>query len=179
MTVRKYHYDSPFFCDSELRVRREYPLCPPISLVGQIPNVLIVRPSLHVKNLKELVEYGKANPGKLNYGSGGVGSAAQLASELFRSFAMINVVHVPYKGSIQALTGMMSNEVDMIVMGIPPSLAHIQSGKVRALAVLSAERLPSLPDVPTAKEAGFDNYEVTTWYGILAPAVHRMISSPA
>lgn len=142
----------------------------PISLVGQIPNVLIVRPSLPVKSLKELVEYGKANPGKLNFGSGGIGSAAQLASEMFKSLSKINMVHVPYKGSIQAMMGLMGNEVDMVVIGIPPSQAHIQSGKVRALAVLSAERLPSLPDIPTTREAGIDHFEVTTWYGILAPA---------
>jgi tripartite-type tricarboxylate transporter receptor subunit TctC len=79
------------------------------------------------------------------------------------------MVHVPYKGSIQAIMGLIGNEVDMVIIGVPPSLAHIQSGKVRALAVLSSERLPVLPDVPTSKEAGIDNFEVTTWYGILAP----------
>lgn len=142
----------------------------PISLVGQIPNVLIVRPSLPVKSLKELVEYGKANPGKLNFGSGGIGSAAQLASEMFKGLSKLNMVHVPYKGSIQAMTGLMGNEVDMVVIGVPSSQVHIQSGKVRALAVLSADRLPSLPDIPTTREAGIDHYEVTTWYGILAPA---------
>jgi tripartite-type tricarboxylate transporter receptor subunit TctC len=142
----------------------------PISLVGQMPNVLIVRPSLPVKSLKELIEYAKANPGKLNFGSGGIGSTNQLSSELFKSFAKINMVHVPYKGSIQAMMALMGNEVDMVVIGVPPSQAHIQSGKVRALAVLSPDRLPALPDVPTSKEAGIDNFDVTTWYGILAPA---------
>jgi len=142
----------------------------PISLVGQMPNVLIVRPSLPIKSLRELIEYAKANPGKLNFGSGGIGSTNQLSSELFKSFAKINMVHVPYKGSIQAMMALMGNEVDMVIIGVPPSLAHIQSGKVRALAVLSPERLPVLPDVPTSREAGIDNFEVTLWYGLLAPA---------
>ncbi len=142
----------------------------PISLIGQMPNVIIIRPSLPVKSLKELIEYAKANPGKLNYGSGGIGSTNQLTSELFKTFANINMVHVPYKGSIQAMTALLGGEVDMVTIGVPPSLAHIQSGKVRALAVLSPERLPVLPDVPTSREAGIDNFEVILWYGILAPA---------
>ena len=141
-----------------------------ISLVGQMPNVMIVRPSLPVKSLKELVEYAKANPGKLNYGSGGIGSTNQLASELFKSFTKINMVHVPYKGSIQAMTALLGGEVDMVMIGVPPSLPHIKSGKVRPLAVLSPERLPALPDVPTSREAGVDNFEVSQWYGVLAPA---------
>lgn len=142
----------------------------PISLVGQMPNVLIIRPSLPIKSLKELIEYAKANPGKLNYGSGGIGSTNQLASELLKSFAKINMVHVPYKGSIQAMMALLGGEVDMVTIGVPPSLPHIKSGKVRALALLSPERLPALPDVPTAREAGVDNFEVTLWYGMLAPA---------
>lgn len=142
----------------------------PISLVAQIHNVLLVRPSLPVKSLKELVEFAKTNPGKLNFGSGGIGTSNHLGSELLKSLAKINIVHVPYKGSNQAMLGVMGNEIDMVVIGIPSSLPNIQAGKVRALAVLSEERLPSLPGVPTAKEAGIDNFEVTTWYGILAPA---------
>ena len=142
----------------------------PISLVAQIPNVLLVRPSLPVKNLKEFVEYAKANPGKLNYGSSGIGSSTHLAGELLKSLAKINIVHVPYKGASQALIGLMGGEVDMVVIGPPAAMPHIQAGKVRALAVLSKERVPSLPNVPTSKEAGIDNFEVTTWYGILAPA---------
>lgn len=142
----------------------------PISLVAQIQNVLLVRPSLPVKSLKELVEFAKTNPGKLNFGSGGIGTSNHLGGELLKSLAKINIVHVPYKGSNQAMLGVMGNEIDVVVIGIPSSLPHIQAGRVRALAVLSEERLPSLPGVPTAKEAGIDNFEVTTWYGILAPA---------
>jgi tripartite-type tricarboxylate transporter receptor subunit TctC len=142
----------------------------PITLVAEMPNVIVVRTSLPVNNLREFIEFAKANPGKLNYGSGGVGTSHQLVAEMLKSDAKINIVHVPYKGATQAMTGMMGGEVDMVVLGIPTSLQHILSGKVRALAVLSDNRLPSLPGVPTSKEAGIDNLEMTTWYGMLAPA---------
>ena len=142
----------------------------PIALVAEIPNVLLVPSSSPIKNLKELIAYAKANPGKLNFGSGGIGTSNHLASELLKTLAKVNIVHVPYKGSNQALIGMMGGEVGMVVVGIPPSQGQIKAGKVRALAVLSEERLPAFPGIPTAKEAGIDNFEVTTWYGILAPA---------
>jgi len=142
----------------------------PISLVAEIPNVLLVPSSSPIKSLKELISYAKANPGKLNFGSGGIGTSNHLASELLKTLAQINIVHVPYKGSNQAMIGMMGGEVGMVVVGIPPSQGQIKAGKVRALAVLSEARLPAFPDIPTAKEAGIDNFEVTTWYGILAPA---------
>jgi len=142
----------------------------PVSLVAEIPNVLLVPSSSPIKSLKELVAYAKANPGKLNFGSGGIGTSNHLASELLKTLAQINIVHVPYKGSNQALIGMMGGEVGMVVVGIPPSQGHIKAGQVRALAVLSEARLPAFPDIPTAREAGIENFEVTTWYGILAPA---------
>jgi len=142
----------------------------PIALVAEIPNVLLVPSSSPIKSLKELIAYAKANPGKLNFGSGGIGTSNHLASELLKTLAQINIVHVPYKGSNQAMIGMMGGEVGMVVVGIPPSQGQIKAGKVRALAVLSEARLPAFPDIPTAKEAGIDNFEVTTWYGILAPA---------
>lgn len=141
----------------------------PISLVGQIPMVLVIRPSLPIRNLKELVEYARANPRKLNYGSGGTGNANHLVFELLKYLTKIDIVHVPYKGVNQAMIGLMSGEVDMVSIGPPAALPHIQSGKVRALAVLQKERVPTLPDVPTSREAGVDNFEVTSWYGILAP----------
>jgi tripartite-type tricarboxylate transporter receptor subunit TctC len=142
----------------------------PISLVAEVPNLLLVRPSLPVKSLKEFVDYARANPGKLNFGGSGIGSSTHLATVLFMSLAKINLVNVTYKGSTQALIGMLGGEIDMIVIGPPSAMAQIQAGKVRALAVLRNERLPSLPSVPTIKEAGIENSEVTTWYGILAPA---------
>ncbi len=142
----------------------------PISPAAESPQVVLVRLSSPVKNLKEFVEYARANPGKLNYGSAGVGSTTHLAGELLNILAKMKIVHVPYKGTSQAMVGLISGEVDMVVIGPPAALPQIKAGKLRALAVLSKERLPSLPDVPTSKEAGIDNYEVTTWYGILAPA---------
>jgi tripartite-type tricarboxylate transporter receptor subunit TctC len=142
----------------------------PITLVGQIPNVVVVRPALPVKNLKELVAYAKANPKKLNYGSGGTGNANHLVFELLKNLTQIDIVHVPYKGVNQAMIGLMGGEVDMVSIGPPAALPHIQAGKVRALAVLQKERVPTLPDVQTSKEAGVENFEVVSWYGILAPA---------
>ena len=142
----------------------------PIALVAQVPNLFLVRPSLPVKNIKEFVEYAKANPGRLNFGGSGVGSSTHLATVLFMSLAKINLVNVTYKGSSQALFGLMGGEVDMVPSSASAALPHVQSGKMRALAVLSNERIRSLPNVPTAKEAGIDNFDVTMWYGILAPA---------
>jgi tripartite-type tricarboxylate transporter receptor subunit TctC len=143
----------------------------PISLVAEIPQVLLVRPGLPVKSLAELVKYAKANPGKLKFGSGGMGTTNHLASEYFKAVSGIDMLHVPYKGSNQAMLATMSNEVDMVTIGIPSAMAHIQSGKVRALAVLSTtKRLPELPDLPTTREAGIDNFDFSIWYAILAPA---------
>jgi len=142
----------------------------PISLISKVPSVVVVHPSLPLKNLKEFVEYTKANPGKLNYGSGGVGTPSQLTAELFKILAKIDIVHVAYKGSGPALTALVSGEVSMQVLTTVAALPQVQAGKVRALAVFSNERHPLLPNVPTAKEAGIDNWEVITWYAILAPA---------
>jgi tripartite-type tricarboxylate transporter receptor subunit TctC len=142
----------------------------PITLVAEIPNVLLVRPNLPFKTLKELVKYARDNPRKLNFGSGGVGTSNHLASELLKSLAKVDIVHVPYKGSFQALVGLMGGEVDMVVMAPASALPHIEAGKARALAMLSEQRLPALPNVPTAGEAGIDDYVVSTWYGLLAPA---------
>ena len=142
----------------------------PISLVAQIPIMVLVRPSLPVKSLKELVDYAKTNPGKLSFGTGGVGTGPHLAGELFKTLAKIDIVHVPYKGAGPAMMSMIGGEIDMMLIVVPTALPQIQAGKVRALAVLSNERFPSLPNVPTAKEAGIDNWEVAVWYGVLAPA---------
>jgi tripartite-type tricarboxylate transporter receptor subunit TctC len=142
----------------------------PIALVAQIPNLILVRPGLPVKNLREFIEYARANPGKLNYGTSGMGSSTHLATVLFTILAKINMVNVQYKGSNQAMIGLMGGEIDLVVIGPPAAIPHIQSGKVKALAVLSDERLPMLPNVPTIKEAGLENAEVITWYGLLAPA---------
>ena len=142
----------------------------PISLVAQIQNVVLVHPSVPAKNLKELVQVARASPGKLNYGSGGVGTTTHLAPELLMSMTKTKMVHVPFKGSGLALIGLISGQVDVLVMAVPAADAQVRAGKARALAVISDKRATPMPNVPTAKESGFDNFVVDIWYGILAPA---------
>ena len=142
----------------------------PVALVALIQNVVLVHPSVPAKNLKDLVQIARASPGKLNYGSGGVGTTTHLAPELFMSMNKIKMVHVPYKGSGLALLGLIGGQVDVLVMAVPAAAAQIEAGKARALAVVSEKRATPLPNVPTAKESGFENFVVDIWYGILAPA---------
>jgi tripartite-type tricarboxylate transporter receptor subunit TctC len=142
----------------------------PVTLVAFIQNVLIVHPSVPAKTLGDLVKIARANPGKLNYSSGGTGTTTHLAAELLNSLMKIRTVHVPYKGSGQAMVGLMSGETDMLIMAAPIAAPHIKAGKIRALALLAEKRDVNLPDVPTSSEAGIQNFEVPIWYGILAPA---------
>ena len=142
----------------------------PVTQVAQVPNVFICHPSIPAKNLKELVAAAQRAPGKLTFGSGGLGTGQHLAGEMFRSAAKLDMIHVPYKGSGLAMLSMIGGHIDWMVIGVPPAVPQIQSGKVRALAALSPERLAVLPQVPTAAEAGFPGYVVTSWYGVLAPA---------
>jgi tripartite-type tricarboxylate transporter receptor subunit TctC len=142
----------------------------PISQVSQVPIMMLVRPDFPAKTLKELVEYAKAHPGKVTYGTGGVGSAPHLGGEMLKSLAKIDIVHVPYKGVVPALVGMMGGEVDMAFLSPAASAPQVLAGKARALAVLGKTRALLLPNVPTAIEAGIDNFVVTGWYGMLAPA---------
>lgn len=140
-----------------------------VSMVMDSYYVLLVRNSLPVKSLKELIEYAKARPGEVNYGAG-IGTPPHLAGVQMNQMANIQMTHVPYKGVAQAMVGLMSNEIDVVMIGTPAALPQIAAGKVRALAVLSKERLPSLPDVPTTGEAGLPGYIVQSWYGVMAPA---------
>ena len=142
----------------------------PITLLTTMPNVLVVHPSVPAKSLAELVKLAKAHPGKLNFGSGGVGTSSQLGSELFRTLNKINIVHVPYKGATIALSAMLGGEVDMVTSTVPATIPLVNSGRVRALAVLAPERAATLPQVPTSAEAGMPDVVVITWYGLLAPA---------
>jgi tripartite-type tricarboxylate transporter receptor subunit TctC len=142
----------------------------PIALVGAVRNVLVVHPSVPAKTIKELVAIARKNPGKLNYGSGGIGTTTHLAPELLKNLEKIDIVHVPFKGSGLALIGLVCGQVDMEIMAVPAALSQIQAGRVRALAVLSPQRSAQLPNVLTAKEQGYDNFEISVWYGILAPA---------
>ena len=142
----------------------------PVSLVALIQNVVLVHPSVPANNLKELVQIARSSPGKLNYGSGGVGTTTHLAPELLMSMTKTKMVHVPYKGSGLALLGLISGQVDVLVMAVPAAEQQVKAGKARALAIVSEKRATPLPNVPTAKESGFDNFVVDIWYGILAPA---------
>ena len=142
----------------------------PVALVAQIPNALLVHPSVPAKTLKDFVQLARANPGKLNFGSGGLGTGQHRAGELLNVLEKVKMVHVPYKGSNQAMLGMIGGQIDMIVIGTPTAVPQVQAGRVRALAILAPERLPALPDLPTAKDAGYPGFQVLSWYGIVAPA---------
>jgi tripartite-type tricarboxylate transporter receptor subunit TctC len=142
----------------------------PIALVGAVLNVLVVHPSVPAKTLKEFIQLARSRPGKLNYGSGGIGTTTHLAPELLKNMEKLDIVHVPFKGSGLALIGLVGGQVDMLVISAPAAIGQIQANRVRPLAVLAANRLPQLPSVPTAKEQGINNFEVLVWYGMLAPA---------
>ena len=141
----------------------------PISLLTTVPNVLVVHPSLPAKSVKELAQLARAHPGKLTYGSGGTGSFNHLGLELFRTLAKAEIVHVPYKGGALALTSILSGEVDFVVSTVPATIPYVSSGRLRAVAVLSPQRLPTLPSVPTSAEAGMPELVFVSWYGVAAP----------
>ena len=142
----------------------------PVARLTNIPNVMIVHPSVPAKTLRQFVELARKSPGKLNFGSGGAGTTNHLANELLKHLEKINIVHVPYKGVTQAMTAMMGGEVDTVVMPVTTAAPQIRSGKVRALAVLTESRIPTLPDVPTAIESGVKGFTMPLWYGMFAPA---------
>ncbi len=142
----------------------------PIALVGSVQNVLIVRPTLDVSNVQDLLAMARANPGKLNYASPGAGTSLHLAAELLRTVAGINYVHVPYPGGAQALNDVIAGNVDLMFNVLPSALPQIRAGKVKALAVTGPVRAAALAEVPTMIEAGVAGYTATTWNGLLAPA---------
>jgi tripartite-type tricarboxylate transporter receptor subunit TctC len=142
----------------------------PIVLVAAVPNVLVVHPSLPVNSVQELIAYIKANPGKVNFASSGNGTSIHLSGELFKVLTGVQITHIPYKGSAPALTDLLGGQVQIMFDNLPPSLPHIRSGKLRALAVTTAERAPALPDLPTMQEAGVPGFESSSWFGLLAPA---------
>jgi len=142
----------------------------PVSLIGKTGNILIVHPSFSATTVGEFVAYARANPGKLSYGSGGVGGSTHLTMELFKSIARIDVVHIPYKGASPALADVIGGQIPSMVANIPTVLAAVQSGKVRALVVTGPRRVPQLSSVPTMIESGFPGFEVTAWFGLCAPA---------
>jgi tripartite-type tricarboxylate transporter receptor subunit TctC len=142
----------------------------PITLLAAGPNVMVVHPSVPAKSLGELAKLAKAHPGKINFGSGGIGSGSHLGSELFKMLNKVNMVHVPYKGAAIAMTAMLSGEVDVVTAPVATTIPLFNAGRVRALAVMAPERVATLPNVPAAAEAGMPELVVITWYGLLAPA---------
>jgi tripartite-type tricarboxylate transporter receptor subunit TctC len=142
----------------------------PVTLTTLVPQVLVASPSLEAKSIRELVELARRSPGQINYGTGGNGSANHLAVELLASMTGIKLTAVPYKGDAQAMTDAMSGQVALTLPTVVAALPHIRSGKLRALAVTTRQRVASLPDVPTMEEAGVAGYESVSWGGIMAPA---------
>jgi tripartite-type tricarboxylate transporter receptor subunit TctC len=148
-------------------VRKDFAL---ITLAVRVPEVLAVHPSLPAKDLSQLVAHARANPGKVNFGSAGSGSITHLAGELLKAEAKLDMVHVPYKGAAPAVNDLVGGQVQMGIFDVPVLLGHIRSGKLRALAVTSASRAATLPDVPTTAEAGYANVTSDNWYGLVMPA---------
>jgi tripartite-type tricarboxylate transporter receptor subunit TctC len=146
----------------------------PVCLMAIVPSVLVVNPSLPVANVAELIAYAKKNPGKLTYGSAGLGSTSNLTTEYFKLATGTDILHIPYKGIGPMLTDLISGQISMGLNGAPAVMGHVGSGRLRALAVSSLVRLPSLPDIPTLDESGAQSglkgFEANGWYGIVAPA---------
>ncbi len=142
----------------------------PISLIARVPNMLAVHPSLPVKTVKQLVDMARQRPGTLNYGSSGSGSNPFLCVEYFKMLTRTDIVHVAYKGTGPMLTDLIAGHISLTINGVPPLLPHVKSKRLNAIAVASDKRLSLLPDLPTIRESGVPEYEVTQWYGMLAPA---------
>lgn len=141
-----------------------------LTTVAKNPEVLVLNQSVPAKDLREFVAYLKANPGKLNYGSTGSGGVTHLAAEMLRVDAGVDIVHVPYKGAAPVVVDLLGGQVQMAILGIPVVLPHIKSGKIRALAVTSSQRVAALPDVPTTVESGYPKLLSDYWYGLIGPA---------
>ena len=142
----------------------------PITLLSKVPSLYVVHPDLPIKNLKEFVAYAKARPGQLNYGSAGNGSAGHLAFEYLKMAAETFVLHVPYRGTGPMLTDLLAGRLQAAAVGAPALLQFIRAGKLRCIATGTTTRLPQLPDVPTVAEQGYKGFEMTQWYGLMAPS---------
>ena len=142
----------------------------PVSLLVIVPNVLEVNPELPVKSVQELIDLLKANPGKYDYASSGIGTPLHLSGELFKSMAGVDMVHVPYRGAGPALTDLLGGQVKIMFDNLPSSIGHIRDGKLRALAITTVTRSPAAPDLPTVAESGLPGYETYSWNALFAPA---------
>ncbi|MBY4598623.1 tripartite tricarboxylate transporter substrate binding protein [Ottowia caeni] len=142
----------------------------PLSRVASVPNLLVAHPSRPYKTIKELIAYGKANPGKVNYASAGSGSSIHLSGELFESMTKVGMVHIPYRGSAPAVNDLLAGQVDIMFDNMPSAIQHVRAGKLRAIAVTTAKRSDQLPQVPTIAESGVPGYEATSWFGLFTNA---------
>lgn len=141
----------------------------PVGMICTTPNVMVVSPSVKVANVAEFIAYAKAHPGQINYASGGIGSSAHLSAELFKSLSGVEMTHIPYKGAAPAVAAVLAGESKVMIGNLPPWAAQIKAGKVQALAVTTAKRHPSMPEVPALAEA-LPGFETLAWFGVLAPA---------
>jgi tripartite-type tricarboxylate transporter receptor subunit TctC len=141
----------------------------PVALIARSFDIVVVNPKLPFMSIQDVIAYAKANPGKLNFGSPGIGSSPHLAGEIFKSLAHVDITHVPYKGSAPALTDLLGGQIQMIFSTVPAAASYVRSGQLRALAVTSAQRSAAYPDLPTVAEAGVTGYLVEGWYGLYAP----------
>ncbi len=142
----------------------------PITLVANVPNVLVVNPAVKATTVKELIALARAQPGKLAFGSGGSGSGGHLAGELLKSIEKIDMTHVPYKGSAPAVTDLIGGQINLMFDNLASALPQIKAGKVRALAVTTARRSSFMPDLPTMQQAGVSGFDISTWFGVFTPA---------
>lgn len=167
MQYSGYHVISPHLTKTRTWEQGDFQ---PVANVLSAPRIIVVRSELPVKTLAELVAYAKANPGKLNYASSGNGSLQHVTGAMLEQQAGIKMVHVPYKGTGPALQDLLGGQVDLTFGTAPPFMPHVQSGKLRVLAVTGTQRLPSLPDAPTTAEAGYAGVNATSWFAVFAPA---------
>ena len=142
----------------------------PVTLVSASPYVIAAHPSVPAANVRELIEHARRNPGKLSYGSSGVGAASHLSAELFKSLAKVDFLHVPYKGTGQAVTDLLSGQIQLMFAPAQTVMQHVQAGRLKAFAVTSAKRSTTLPELPTAAQSGLPGYEAIGWFGLLVPA---------
>ena len=142
----------------------------PITLVGTVPNILIVHPGLPVNSVNELIALAKKTPGKISFASTGQGTSTHLSSELFKLMANVDMLHVPYKGGPPAIADLISGQVNMMFINMPTGITHVRSGKAKIIAVSSIKRVSQLPDVPTVDQAGVKGFETSAWSGLYAPA---------
>jgi tripartite-type tricarboxylate transporter receptor subunit TctC len=139
-------------------------------LAANMTSIMVLHPSVPVRTLKEFIDYARARPGQLTYGSSGNGSASHLATELFKLTARVDIAHVPYKGAAPAVTDLLGGHLTVMLIGVPVSLPHVRAGKLIALGIASLQRYPAAMDLPTLAESGLPGFEVANWFAVLAPA---------